>query len=1071
MGLNLVHGVAQEQNKFSIVSRDVFGNVRGDVGSKWKDIFTSFQDRDGFHAIAELVENDQGKRHKIDFHVSIIYCYETKLYNATYIPFTSGRYNLNITLSSEILGSNIAGSEHIFGSPFQLTIAPGRNTFAKESVVFGDDGLCSLTYHPFNETCSSINYGVAGVEQSFFIESMDSNKNRRGVGGDNWVVTIQSSKSPEIQQYGRIQDNHDGRYTVFVVPVSSGLNQLSIRLDGIHLKGSPFDLYVKHNIAHGPSCLIVTDLSETTIVATNVNTLLVQTVDEYSNHLESNEPPHVYNVTVSIEHLSSTNTRVEGDFLLLESGKISISFTPILSGVSFLNILINNEHIKGSPFKIDVTAGNVGKSSSTATGSGLSHAVAGETAEFIVQARDANGNPTTKIDHYFIACLQLSEVSNRPNGADMSWGNQTKYDVKSISIGDGKHFIQYNATVSGTYTIQVMKPEKFGGHEILGSPFSVFVSPSHVFFENIEVTGQGSRKGVAGETALIKIYSRDLFGNYLISGGDKYMVQLLLKSRHEQEWENSEFDVQDRNDDAKKTNLKRVEKVIDNNNGQYFAYYLPYFSGQYTLKVTLENKGGLHGSYFDVLDFDSSRLIFERIDRAIDKSWSSNRVYKCNINSASDNVNSSPESCEREDLLLPQISFGIEWKGKIKADFSEEYTIRVECDSESEVQVIVKENIVIEWDSCFRKLEGSVIFEAFEMVDIRIRFRHKIDDAFINVKWSCLSQREFTTIPAKNLYHDILLDGLSDPVVIHPNTINPQSSTALGDATRIAVAGKSHSFIVEARDKFGNGIWGNLQLNGGATVNAYARGGATREENRIDSYIEDNKNGTYTVKYTPIFSGSYLLSISIGDGKVHSDLGYYMEDLSIASSHINGSPFNLKVTPGATYPQSCHIYGTNQIKAKAGMKNTLEIHAKDFHGNHRGIGGDNFTAFITKESNSSSDKIAIANIIDKYNGKYQVQFLVTNPTGEFFLHVIMWSLIDETSHEIMGSPYNVTVTPSEVYVSNTYVTSGAIFSQDENDKVYWYFRSQVGYKKDFDVSRLHFKIFLFEYYPQLQVSC
>ena len=1060
MGLNLIQGNAGEKNHFSILSRDKFHNFRGDIGKTWKDEITSIRDKDGFFAFAKLVENSRGGIDGVDFPISIVYNYETKMYDATYIPITSGKYILNITLSNETLGSNVDGIEHISGSPFMLDIFPGRKTFPDESIVYSNGKLCSLTYPLFNETCPDIAHGVAGVEQRFFVESLDSNRNPRGIGGDQWIISSHRVDSTEPYQYGRIADDQNGWYNLFVTPLLAGINMLSVMLNGAHAKGSPFHLHVTHNVAHGPSSFLITNLNTTIVTATRVNHLMIQPVDAYSNLLEDNSHPFVTNVSVTLENLSNTSINTEGNIILSKGGKIRASYVPSTIGPSVLSIQINDHHIDGSPFNIDVVAGQIKSSKSSASGLGLSFTYAGDRAEFIIQARDSSGNPTSDFDGDFIATLEIIEISARPPGTNLDWGKDATVFIESISIGDGQYLMQYNATVSGTYSMKVMTRELHGDDEISGSPFTVTVEPTVAFPENCEVTGRGSRAGTAGETGLVKVYSRDKFGNYLTSGGDKFNMNLNLISRHQQDWESNKIESVAIENNPVGTFSKRFN-FADNGNGQYYAYYVPSFSGKYDLEVVIDKPGGLNGLYFDVQDFDSSHLVFKRSDKEINRSWivneSSNgvdakRYADCITRSQSDYYPSLYTECEGIDYLLPTTFFSIEWAGKIEAGHSEEYTIRVECNSDGEVQIIIKDEEIIPWSLCFGKVDGNIILQDSERVPIMIRFKHKFGDAFIRVKWSCPSAREFVIIPEENLYREMMISGMSYSPEILPNVVNAQSSTIIGSSVYEAIAGIEQKFIIETRDSYGNGKFGNLLLNGETMINVFARGGTTNEEQRIDSSILDNKNGTYTVYYTPIISGSYILSVTIDHTKFHPDLGYFMEDLSASLSHLYGSPFHLRVFPGETDPQSCHINEEGPIKAMAGEEITLEIHSKDAQGNLRDAGGDYFEFLITSNGHLNTSKVAETEVIDLNNGKYLLKFAVMNDTGDLFLHVLLHSKKHDENLEIMDSPYNITIVPGEANASKTHLASGAILSNKKNGEPEWSLENKLGYTKQFDVS-------------------
>lgn len=79
------------------------------------------------------------------------------------------------------------------------------------------------------------------------------------------------------------------------------------------------------------------------------------------------------------------------------NGTALASYTPRIAGECLLSVLLGvggaaPAHISGSPFSVLVAEGPLEGDQSEAFGEGLREAVAGQVAEFTVQARDAFGN-------------------------------------------------------------------------------------------------------------------------------------------------------------------------------------------------------------------------------------------------------------------------------------------------------------------------------------------------------------------------------------------------------------------------------------------------------------------------------------------------------------------------------------------------------------------------------------------------------------------------------------------------------------------------------------------------------
>jgi len=979
-----------------------------------------------------LTKNTRGGEDGIDFPFRIVFNYNTNLYDVFYVPFISGKYTLSIILNGEFLNNDTYISKHIFGSPFNLTILPGTKTAPTESITYDYSRKCSLVNHFNNQLCSKIPTCVAGNEIKLEIESLDLFKNRRDSGGDKWIVSLESNRTYQHFQKGIIQDNENGLYTVSIVPSSSGYNRLSITLGDNHAKGSPFTVHCDHNVAHGPSSFFITDLSKFEIVATESNHIFIQPVDAYSNPIVNNSSPFIYSVQIKIENKSNSSATETGNFLLLKDGRIRVTIVPHLIGENLLYVLINEEHISESPKEVKVIAGKIGLSTSTASGEGLSGATAGTIAEFFVQARDERGNPTSNFQDEFSIILEMNAIPSRPLNMNQTWGRDAIVYGTSKRIGKGKYQMRYNVTVSGTYAMKVMTIGINGSHHIFGSPFIVDAAPSEAFSPNCIITGNGIKLGNAGTQRTVEIYSRDRFGNFLITGGDKYDLKISLISRHQQKWEALS------NISNSAASFYQTKPLNDNENGKYTTYYNPHFSGTYNLTVTIDKPGGLFGSYFDVENYDMSHLLFTQTDFSIDKVWS------C--------VNRESVGCTQSEKMLPQDSFSVEWTGKVEPDHSEEYIIRVQCDSGGEVEVIIDNYHVVEWNACFGKIDGRMVLRTNKRVNIRIRYRHKNGNSFIQVKWSCPSHRDFEIIPGANLYREMLASGKSYTTEIIPNTLSPQLSTGKGIALNQAIAGINQSFIVEVRDGFGNGKYGNLFLHGGVIVSVFARGGQSNVKERIHASIEDNKNGTYSVHYFPKVIGIFSLSVTVGTEKAHQGLGYYMEDLSVAHAHVLGSPFILRVLAGKTDAKKSHLSFLGPIDAVVGSKVLLEICSKDAYGNKQEKGGDRYESFLTKENALNGHRILEVEAIDSKNGTYILNFTAPTLSGRYFVHIFLTSHTDEQSSMISGSPYQLNVFPANANSSMTHIYSGADLLYNEDGLPTWSFKSNARNKKQFEVS-------------------
>jgi hypothetical protein len=144
-GLGLHAGTAGKEHKFTIESRDQFGNWRGDFDTGYGGS-PAFYDMlmgesaklDGFAAIATLTNDNGGDGYGSDVvPVTILFNPNTHLFDCSFTPHRSGTYRLDVVLTDELLGfydEDLSSFDHIFGSPFTVHTAPTA-TFPQQSDV------------------------------------------------------------------------------------------------------------------------------------------------------------------------------------------------------------------------------------------------------------------------------------------------------------------------------------------------------------------------------------------------------------------------------------------------------------------------------------------------------------------------------------------------------------------------------------------------------------------------------------------------------------------------------------------------------------------------------------------------------------------------------------------------------------------------------------------------------------------------------------------------------------------------------------------------------------------------
>ena len=594
------------------------------------------------------------------------------------------------------------------------------------------------------------------------------------------------------------------RSKLFIV---SGPNILHIMLNDSPIKGSPFRMDVIHGQAVGTSSYVVDEANVIRMTAMNENSFLIQAVDEFGNFaIYCDEQPFTTTLVVEGKDVDSDKTRVRH----VGAGLYDVSVTMLRSGHRNINIRINGSDIKKSPFNITVIPGTFFASSSSASGVGLSRAIAGEEAQFIIQSKDLGGNNKIDNEARFDVYLSLIDSDN----LSVLLGS-LEY------VGNGKHLVKYTCFVSGDYALVVQDK---AGENIAGSPFRVAVGPAAMSGPHSLVLGQGLVSGMAGEVAEVRVLGRDKYDNSVNHAVELIEMNMMLMS----DWEVS-------HDPVGKRPIKQLAR--DSGGGVFVLDYNPVFSGAYELGLTTFSPGGLEGSYYSAQDLLPDVLVATLLDEQIEKNFEDDPIVTM-IGTAS--------------------HFGVVWNGKLAADHTETYSITVHCNDGGHASLAI-DGKFIPWQSCDPLISTSISMRAGKAVAFSLRYKSlEGTSAFVNLRWDSPSV-PMEIIPSLNLYHQVQVgEANMHQIQITPNKVYPPQSNAVGASltSRAAVSGLEHEFMVECRDSLGN-----LMLTGGTRVEV----NTIHHQNGGDFHttIHDNNNGTHSVKYNPSATGVYFLSINV----------------------------------------------------------------------------------------------------------------------------------------------------------------------------------------------------------------
>lgn len=348
-------------------------------------------------------------------------------------------------------------------------------------------------------------------------------------GGDAFDVQV---SGPAGAVPVTVADNGNGTYSGNYTPTAPGQYNVAIVLRGDNIKGSPYKPHIvgpdaTKSFAHGPGV-------EGGRLADKAN-FTVQSVDASGKNVKTGNDP--FHATVK----GPDGSQIPVNLVDNNDGTYSGSYAPTAGpGQYEVNVTLNGQPIKNSPYRPLLEAANAGKS--WAEGDGLTHGKTDHPAHFRIHAVDADGNPLNKGGDPFVVKITGPE----------------NVSPSVVDNGNGTYDVTYNAGTPGKYNIDVT----LHGSNIKDAPFHPFIKPSADAGKSY-AEGPGLHEAWDNEPAHFTIHAVDKNGNPRNDGGDPFEVKI---------------------DGPAPVNAE----VVDNGNGTYSVTYHPDVPGPYTINVSLE---------------------------------------------------------------------------------------------------------------------------------------------------------------------------------------------------------------------------------------------------------------------------------------------------------------------------------------------------------------------------------------------------------------------------------------------------------------------------------------------------
>ncbi|XP_044741492.1 filamin-A isoform X3 [Chrysoperla carnea] len=351
--------------------------------------------------------------------------------DVSYVVSEPGEYRVGIKFNDE----------HIPDSPFKVYISP----------ALGDAHLLEIAQFPEG-------YIQADKPSQFIVRA-------NGAKGDlDGKIVAPSGNEDDCF----IQKIDADQYSIRFMPRENGIHKIHVKFNGVHIPGSPFGIKVGKDSAdpaavhtHGPGLKDIKTGVKTDFIIDTCNAgagTLAVTVDGPS--------------------------RVAMDCTEVEEG-YKVRYTPLVPGDYYISIKYNNNHIVGSPIKVNCTGENLAESGSQETSS-----VVVET----VQKVSKSGVKAGPVLPHFKS--DASKVSSKGLGLKKAYlGKQNQFTVSAGDAGTNILFVgihgpkgpcdevfvkhtgrnQFNVSYlvreRGEYILIV----KWGDEHIPGSPYKVDV--------------------------------------------------------------------------------------------------------------------------------------------------------------------------------------------------------------------------------------------------------------------------------------------------------------------------------------------------------------------------------------------------------------------------------------------------------------------------------------------------------------------------------------------------------------------------------------------------------------------
>eukprot|EP01027_Heterolobosea_sp_BB2_P009318 GEZU01013749.1.p1 GENE.GEZU01013749.1~~GEZU01013749.1.p1 ORF type:complete len:1370 (-),score=732.55 GEZU01013749.1:189-4298(-) len=553
-----------------------------------------------------------------------------------------------------------------------------------------------------------------------------------------------------------------------------------------------------------------------------------------------------------------------------------------------MEITMDDLPIREHPFDVTVKPANATKASKcTVDGSGARTAVAGSEATFIVQSKDAYGNNRNTGGDQFDCVLKKVGATN---------DDSHTVTAEVVDFGNGQYSVSYVCPESGVYDLFVA----IGDEKLAICPLKVNVKDAGISDpNNCTIKGDNLNNAVAGQLKTFQLVAKDKLGNPRETGGEDFVAILTQTSAG---------------------HIIDVD-VLDLNNGTYELSFTPSGAAEYELEIML-GESLIKGTPFKVnvqpqqrgcarcctISGDGSvtatageeaTFIIQARDKFGNARKEGGEQFRVTLSRPDV---PEPVAAQVKDLNNGQyeVKYMVTKSGNwdIKVEFKEKERTEEERAAELEIRRREREHAIkvrehkkllaaaapaasspgdagisqggFDEEEERRKKEeellASLIAGGDELGEGSVSESPKAEKPMQESSYANKSAAEPAAVEEEqddDLYKTPEWEEVTT-VQVDVNEAGetvPENCDIEGEGVIEAVSGLESSFVIRARDKFGN-----LRYTGGEKFSVSMQHKKTG--NKLATMVTDLGNGTYKVSYTPKDWGEYSLNVKLNKKQI-----------------------------------------------------------------------------------------------------------------------------------------------------------------------------------------------------------